>query len=346
MVGRCVLPETDDDERSVPSPAKRRRVGLLLIIGVLLAAVVVPKVGIRAVPGTPQALPVTGPPSVGDCVADPIDPSWDNPAVAANATGTTGAAYAYPRLDLKPCQGSRYGEVTAVITTSAEPVISISSDGTFANDSNVENCSPTASEYVGIAMTGTQRAPLIAPWYPSQIVEAAASTPPVRQTAAGQHWLACIVYLGASQENPHGIAGQERYDGPLRKAMSTGAQRDRIGTCAVGTDLTGGQLGLVGCGITHLSEIFAQGGSGTDSRTRAGLQNSCAQVVARLTRIPDITAAGLTVQVLAISSNSSPITDALIPAEVNLSCGVTAEHQRPLDGSLLALGNAPIPWVK
>lgn len=313
----------------------------------LLAVATVPSVRNLPVAGIPEASPVPDSPAVGDCVLDPIDPSWDNPGVADSSSGSGSATtYSYPRLAMSPCQGSRYGEVTAVMPTLADPVMSISSDGTFVNDANVETCPAAASRYVGIAMTGAQRAPLLGPWYPSQIVEAAASIPSARQVAAGQHWLACIVYLGASPVNPQATADQERYDGPLRDAMSTGRQRNRFGTCAIGTDLTGGELGLIGCGTVHQSEVFAAGGSDTHSVARADLQETCNQIAERLTGIPQLATVGLTVQVQAIDSNGgADITAALIPNGVNLSCGVTAEHQRKLNGSLLALGTAPIPWA-
>ena len=201
-------------------------------------------------------------------------------------------------------------------------------------------------------MTGTQRAPLPGGWYPSQTVEAAATIPSLRQAAAGQHWLACIAYLGTSTPfstsspvDAVAIGGQERYDGSLRGAMSTGQQRDRIGTCAIGVDLTGGALGLVGCRSAHQSEVFASGGSGTGALNRTDLQQSCDQVAERFTGIPDLATAGFTVEVQAIASDGTPITAASIPAGVNVSCGATARNGRRLDGSLLALGGRPIPWV-
>lgn len=334
---------SDGHNGSMSASARSRRVGLLLIVVVLLAVAVVPGVGYRMVAGTPVASPVPGPPVVGDCVLEPVDPYWDDPAVAGLAGSA--ATYAYPRLATAPCRGSRYGEVTSVTLTPAAPMISVSSDGTFVNDPNVETCAPSASRYIGLAITGTQRAPLLGGWYPSQIVEAAAITASIQQAAAGQHWLACIIYLGRSPVDPLAVADQERYDGSLLDAMSTGRQRNRIGTCALGSDLTGGVLGLIGCTTAHRSEVFAAGGSGTRTLNRADLQRSCDQVVERLTGIGDLHAAGFTIEVQAIASNGTPIKAASIPPEVNLSCGVTSSNGRNLNGSLLALGRLPIPWV-
>lgn len=311
----------------------------------LLAVAVVPGVRPRTVAGIPSASPVPGPPTPGQCVLEPIDPSWNNPSAADRVGGGSATVSAYPRLRLGRCEGSRYGEVTTVTTTPAEPVMGVGSDGTFANDPTVDTCAPSASRYIGIGMTGTQRAPLPGGWYPSQTIEAAATIPSIRQAASGQHWLACIAYLGASPVNALAVADQERYDGSLRDAMSTGRHRNRIGTCAIGADLTGGVLGLVGCTPAHRSELFAAGGSGTQSLKRTDLQQSCDQVAERMTGIRDLDAAGFTVEVQAIASTGVPVTAAAIPAGINVSCGVTARNGRTLNGSLLALGRQPIPWV-
>lgn len=335
----------------MPAAASPRHIGLLLVVVVLLAVAVLAGIRPRTVAGVSSAPPVPAPPTPGQCVLEPIDPSWDDPSVDHH-TGAGSAISGYPRLAIGPCRGGRYGEVTTVTTTPAEPVMSVGSDGTFANDPNVDSCAPAASRYIGLAMTGTQRAALPGGWYPSQTVDAAAAIPSLRQAASGQHWLACIAYLGApapistgSPANPLAVADQERYDGSLRDAMSTGQQRNRIGTCAIGPDLTGGVLGLVGCSPAHRSELFAAGGSGTQSLARTDLQRSCDQVAERLTGIGDLVTAGFTVEVQAIASTGVPITTASIPAGINVSCGVTARNGRKLDGSLLALGNGPIPWV-
>jgi len=68
------------------------------------------------------------------------------------------------------------------------------------------------------------------------------------------------------------------------------------------------------------------------------------QLVARLTNIAKITAAGLTVQMLATVSNHAPITSDSIPAATSLTCGVSSNGHRTLAGSVLALGSQPIPW--
>lgn len=315
-----------------------------MVAVVLLAVAIVSGVRPRTVAGIASASPVPGPPTPGQCVLEPIDPLWNARSVDDRVGGGP-AGSAYPRLALGPCAGTRYGEVTTVTMTPAEPVMGVGSDGTLANDPAVDTCAPSASRYIGLAMAGSQRAPLPGGWYPSQTVEAAATIPSKRQAASGQHWLACIAYLGASPVNPLAVADQERYDGSLLDALSTGQQRNRIGTCAIGTDLTGGAQGLVGCTPAHRSELFAAGGSGTQILQRVDLQQSCDRVAHRLTGIDDLVTAGFTVEVQAIASTGVPITAESIPPGVNVSCGVTARNGRQLGGSLLALGRQPIPWV-
>jgi len=324
-----------------------RHRGVLLIGLVLLAAAVIPNLRSRTVAGTAQAVPVPGPPAVGDCVTDPIDPGWNNLGVRSVPAGTTVSTYTYPQVAISHCQVSRYGEITEVIANPTKPVVTTTGDGSGSSmdvtDSNMDTCQSAGYRYVGIATTGNSVAPLLARWYPQLFTDTAASTPSIRQQVAGQHWLACIVYLHGFTD-PGLFAEQERYDSSLRNAFLTGAERNRTGLCVAGANLDQGKSGLIGCGTDHQSEIFGSGATDDHPMARTDLQRSCRQVVARLTNLQDVTAAGLTVQMLATDRYQAPITSASIPANTILSCGVTSTHYRSLAGSLLAIGSQPIPW--
>lgn len=324
-----------------------RRLGLLLIFLVLLVAAVAPNFSTRTVTGTAQAAPVEGPPAIGDCATDPINPDWNNLGVKSATAGTTVSTYAYPTVGISRCQGARYGEITALIPRPTKPLVtmtnSLSGNGTDVTDSNMDTCQLAGYRYVGITLTGGQPTPLLAGWSPLLVIGAAASTPSVRQQAAGQHWLACIVYLTASTEPPP-VVDQERYDTSIRNALFTGQERDRVGLCVAAADLNEGETGQIGCATDHQSEIFGLGSTGNRPAARADLQASCRQVVARLTNIDKITAAGLTVSMLATDMTQAPITSDSIPANTALTCGVSTAHHRILSGSLLALGSQPIPW--
>lgn len=322
-----------------------RRWGVLLIGLVLLAAAVIPNLSARAVAGTAQAAPVPGPPAVGDCVTDPIDPDWDNLGVRPATTGTTIRTSNYPQVGISHCQSNRYGEITALIANPTKPVVTKTGGGSSSSpdvpDSNMDTCQSEAYRYVGITPPKPSQA-LLAGWYSQLVIGAAASIPSIRQQAVGQHWLACIVYLrGVTDPGP--VADQERYANSLRNALFTGQERNRIGLCVAGADLHEAEGDLTGCGTDHHSEIFGLGATGDYPMARTDLQRTCRQVVARLTNLTDVTAAGLTVQMLATDMYHAPITSASIPANSNLSCGVSSTH-RILVGSLLAIGSQPIPW--
>lgn len=329
-----------------PIPA-RRSTGLLLIGLVLFSAAVIPNSSSRAVTGTAQAAPVPGPPAVGDCVTDPIDPGWNHPGVPPVAPGITTGTYTYPEVGIRQCQSSRYGEITALIGNPVRALFTPTSGGptssTAVADSNLDTCQAAAFHYVGIATTGKKVAPLVAGWYPQLLISTAVSTPSIRQEAAGQHWLACIVYLlGRYDSRP--VADQERYDRSIRGALFTGQERDRTGMCVPGDDLSGGASGLVRCGNDHRGEIFGLGSTDDHPMARSELQRSCRRVVARLTNIPDIAAAGLTVQMVPTDTDQVAVDGAVIPAHTNLGCGVTTVGHRILTGSLLDIGSRPIPW--
>lgn len=320
----------------------RRRGGLLLLGLVLLAAVVViPNTRSRTVPGAAQAAPAPGPPAVGDCVADQIDPFWNKLAVIHAASGAVTQNYTYPQLPIGRCQGRRYGEITALITTPSTPRITTNGASPTVNDPNMNTCAQAANRYVGISAAGNRWSELPERWLPNQTIAAAATTPTTRQKASGQHWLACIAYLGADIGNAETFTDQEHYDHSLRNALTTGVERDRIGTCAIGAGLDSEN---VGCTTAHLSEILATGYTPTPSGSRTDLQHRCRQLIEQSTGIPDITAAGLSVQVLAQDNTGAPITTEQVPVNAFLSCGVSPTSARTLDGSLIALGNNPIPW--
>lgn len=175
-----------------------------------------------------------------------------------------------------------------------------------------------------------------------QNVKLAASTPSIRPQAAGQHWLACTIYPRASGADPHSVADQEGYDGAPHNALSTGRERNRIGTCIGSSDLNNG--GIVGCGTVHRSEIFASGAPDSHSSSGENLQRSRTQVVQRLTGLSNFTTVGLTVQVLTTDYTGTNQRGFDTRAVTNLICAVNPTGQRALASSLFPWGNKPIPW--
>jgi hypothetical protein len=300
---------------------------------VLAAAVIVPLIG-KTYPGTAIATPPPGPPQVGDCVLDPVEPTWQTMAKA----GWT-KHYAYPRLTTGTCHGDHYGEIVALIADPAQPEVT----ETAVNDPNLDHCWKAADEFSGVPFDVTATT-LLAPLLH---VSSAATAPSVRQEAAGQHWLACIAYL-----EPHDFVGQtldtdvgrfEQYRTSLRDALRTGTEKNRTATCVIGA--LDQQNAVQDCSRPHTGEIFGIGSVATAPQRRALLVGECQKLVAQRTRIPDLAAAGLTVVLIGTDENGVSADVPVYPAGSALTCGVTSVHDRLLAGSLVLLGDRPVPWA-
>jgi len=313
----------------------RQRVGLVVIgVAVVLVAVVA---GLRPhlVAGAPQATPVPGPPTVGDCVLDPLLGPQPGTTVTATSGGTVPV---YPAQQIRPCSRIRYGEIVSVIATPARTVVKDDGAGRYLDDPNLDSCYPVALQYVGIP---TQ--PILRFWQLFLQTTTAMSGPSPRQEAAGQHWAACIVTLRPADASPDPSAVQ-RYGSSVRGALQTGRQRNQLGNCVPAVDWIDSGAGV--CGRPHALEVLAIGDSGEHPVTRSQVELTCQQLVRQLTAIPDPTAGGaLSIQLRVQDGSSTAITTAQIPSHSYLGCGVTTTGTRKLGGSLIALGRQPIPWA-
>jgi len=315
----------------------------LVVIGVAVFLVVV-VAGLRPhlVTGAAQAAPVPGPPVVGDCVLDPV-PGPPMRALVTDASG--GTVPVYPAQQIRPCTGTRYGEIAAVIST-PKPTF-VKGRGTsdrYLDDPNEDSCFSAASPYVGIATKPTHGF-----WQTFLQIDFALSRPSPRQQAAGQRWAACIVTLrrpepAAATATATARAGP-RYGSSIRSALHTGRQRDRLGICFPALDWVG-DLAIDGCRQPHAVEYLASGDSGDHPVSRVQVERTCRQLVRDLTAMPDPTAAGaLSIYFGVSDNNSAAITTPQVPAHSGLTCGITTTGSRKLRGSLLALGRQPIPWA-
>lgn len=315
----------------------------VLVIGVtLMVMAVVSHLSPKAVRGTAVAVPVAGAPAVGDCVLDPGSSPW----ILQDATPapTSNISLPYPTLQIGSCVATRYGEVVAIIADPARPVVTTNADGSGSIvDPNMETCQPAALRYIGLPVSGRgYQADFFTFWNPTAALGAAGSAPSVRQRAAGQHWLACVTY---PQPGSHGmIDPPASYESSLRGAMLTGAHRDELGTCLLVADPVQNQN--IDCTELHQGELFGYAYTGERHVSRAELERTCRQVIAQLTRLPDITAGGdLTVQLLVFDSNRAPVTAAQEPANAFAFCGLNTTGSRQLRASLLARGRGPLPWA-
>ena len=325
----------------------RQRWGWMLLGVLLLALVLSPNVRGRTVSGVAVIAPPPGPPSVGDCVSDAIDPQWLSLDTAAKTQGAS--TYKYPKLGIGRCTKSTYGEVTMVIRSPVVPKVTTTMvDGSplmEVSDANLNSCMEATSRYVGLTLMGELPAPSVNGWIPSLNVDTAISAPSSRQSSAGQNWLACIVYLHTGGPGAlSAIAVQERYQGSIRNTVSTGRLRDRASTCVRGVVFSDAPTGDTYCSQKHTGELLAQLPLTKTPTTRASLQRACVTIVRQLTGIPDRNMRGLAIHVDIVDDNFNVITGALVNSDGFAYCGVITTGGKTLVGGLVGTRTEAIPW--
>lgn len=302
----------------------------LVVLAAALTLAVVPALGPRTVDGAAAAVPVDGPPAIGDCVSEPVElyPGYGN---------TTAAAYIYPQLAMAPCTDTRFAEVVMVIADPVQPQVTIEGSSLTIVDANQTRCETASAAYTGTSATidvsGTR-------WSPVVTVQSSLSRPSPRQKAAGQHWIACLISAPGATYPEQAPAP---YDGTLRDAVTTGNARDRTGACPDGTDLDTG-FAQGSCTRPHTGQLLATAALAGDT-PRAQLVQSCAAVSRRLIGLPDPTAQGALTTLLQVGPQPGTTTEDPVPAGRSVRCGVSAAGERTLSGGLIGLGTRPLPWT-
>ena len=132
------------------------------------------------------------------------------------------------------------------------------------------------------------------------------------------------------------------YSGSLRDALHTGNQREVLGFCGSGPDWTTGYESV--CTTPHDFQVLASGVVGGGDISHDELQRTCVQVAQKLTALPDVTAAGaLAIEVQSIENTGASFDVAGRQVAAKLGCGIGTAGSRRLAGSLVALGDLPIP---
>lgn len=312
---------------------RRSAVGAVLLLFAAVLLVAVPALRPSKISGIAQAAPVPGPPVVGDCVTDPIPYSASEIGIPSPVPG----AFDYPSLTIGACEGPRFGEVVAVIAVPAAVTVSVDGDVTTVMDPNLQQCLLASRSYVGMLSTIDSN---LAPWTPVTSAPTSASQPVPRQRAAGQNWIACLTYAPAS------IASQtvvNPYTGTLKNAVSTGYQSDQLGFC--GATFSPQAYEAAGaCTRPHEYQQLAVRSTGERTFTEVELTQTCA--VAAKAVMGRAAGGDFTVVVAVLDSNGrSEAVTGDIPPNSGLQCGIAVTGDRLLGGSVVALGEKPIPWA-
>jgi len=314
----------------------RRLVGALLVVAVISAAIVLPPMvtGSR-IAGSASPIDLPDPPGVGDCLLNPL-PKTNGQDLA---DGTTVRITGYP-ADLPddtaaaafgPCDGLVAGEVVQVVDSGGDPPARRAA----AAVSN-EGCRSATAAYTGLLdvirqFTSPTGAVEAVRWDPTVNVRHVWVQPEAVQRAAGRTWLACVV-------TP---ARPVRYLGRVAGAFAGRSLPDQFGVCWLQTDVSAA-VTFVDCSEPHRSELVSIGSvSGHSDVAPADVTTSCERLASRVVGRDDPTAGG----VLTVGVDPEELPARLrSDRTVDVTCFLTAGNDRRLVGTLVGLGDRPIPF--
>ncbi|MET3807460.1 hypothetical protein ABIB25_004486 [Nakamurella sp. UYEF19] len=311
----------------------RRRAGLMIVLLVLVAAVVAPRLVGRQVLGTPVAATIPGAPGIGDCLLDA--PSSTHGVVSGEGKAL------YQNVRTGPCSGSRFGEVVAVLPQglSAKPVRVADDDGVFSfEDPNRAVCTTAMARYL-------DRSAGVDVWRSSIVFESVLLQPTDLQQRFGQNWVACGVFVGGRTGAVLDYAGTVRDS--LRSGLAPDASLDAIPDCLSSTSYF--VQHPVDCAEPHPVEAFGQILTHHPSTTELSLGATCATVIGVATGMSDPTAAGqLQITAMAVhrASDGTFAPGLSTQDELGTATCVVISKTRQLNGSLVGLGDGPVPWAR
>jgi hypothetical protein len=295
--------------------------------------------GIR-VAGEPTRAALPIPPVVGQCLVDtvhvvPVDvdgrPIEDHGGAVANGPGI--GVFGPPRAPFGPCVTGADEEVAAVSS-----IVGPVGDHATIAGADRGGCRAGALHYAGLVpadrgytLPGPAGLEPIA-WSFSIDVDAKWFIPSPVLRSAGQTWAACVV------TDPDG----RPYPGTIRSAFSGGILPARFGTCWRSEQLSVG-VDYVDCGTAHRSELIATGSVVQSAWVDFDeMVASCGQIAARAMGRADPT---LTGELRLATSPGADMWNRANRRSSSAVCYVTSATDRQLSGTLIGIGDGPIPWA-
>jgi hypothetical protein len=300
----------------------RRHSGVVILILALIVVMVVPMVNGRRVAGSPIAIDFPAPPAVGDCVRPPLP--------EATANNRTRGQIAVTAVRFGPCTGYVAGEVVSVGDANS---IATAPDSPYSRD----RCSSDIAAYAGLQ---TSRRPdtiregsnSSIQWTPTFAGESLLIVPSSAERNAGQRWVACLAVPVV----------QQPYQGSLRGGYTTGLP-DQFGLCWTAVDLSL-KAALIPCSESHPAELLATGWIASRSALSIDeITASCVEVAAEVMKTPDPTHDGKVRVVLdAVRQGWAATPD----APLTVGCLLTSSDTHQLTGTVIGLGDRPVPLTK
>ena len=302
-----------------------------MLLAALLGAVTFPLLAGKPEAGTPVAQLIAGPPAVGSCVSGLTYPDPTLPAA--------GAARTLPVATVVPCAGEVMGEIMSVTRSSGPSGVSAPEpDG---------GCRSQVEGYLGTTPTtdilGVQ-------WNKNLDVDTVTVGPNAHDRAAGRTWTACV--LSPTNQLYRATA--------LRSSWSAGRLPDAFGLCWAENLVQHGvptncvsphrtqQLGYGFVASTARSAPSPADPSASDpsnsnpaasdpsavaSADPAAVAAGCAQLAATMMKAQDPTRGGLLAVKVVADTSGAPF----------VQCAVAVVGNRKLTGSLIGIGNKPLP---
>ncbi len=297
----------------------RRAVGgVLLLVAALIAVLATPNILGRRIAGFASPEVIAGPPAVGSCVAA-IAPPGSAVGPRAASPGTR----ALPVATIVPCRGPVIGEIISVTAQNTTGVSTLQE-----YDDTHPSCRNQVETYLGTAaatiLLGVQ-------WSKSIYVNAMAVGPDAHDRAAGRTWSACVM----------AAVGQSYTEPPtLRSSWTANTLPDAFGLCWAATIVQRGSP--TPCTAAHRTQQLAFGyvpgpsdsqGSIVSAPTPADLAAGCQQLAATIMEVKDPTRGGALLVTVVSDRAGAPYRQ----------CAVSVTGSRPLIGSVIGLGDGPLP---
>jgi len=314
----------------------RRLMGALLVIAAMTAAMVVPVGGGLRIAGNATTIELPGAPTVGDCMLETTTEFVQAAVHARSRTAPSPTVPATPNL-LAPtfgsCQGQlAAGEVVALVSATGDP----RARRAWAEGSGLD-CRTAALLYAGLVPAAGRFVIPDQPigpvaWNLSVNLRATWVLPSRILQDSGRTWVACIV----------APMNAGKYQGRIAGAYQGGRLPDELGTCW-DQPRVGAGINPVDCGRPHRAELISAGIiTDVASTTTAQVLEACRQLAARSVGTSDPTFGGA----LAVTISPGDITH--LPdhgSEPSILCFISAPDGPSLNGTLIGVGDGPLPYT-
>ena len=302
----------------------RRWFGVLVVVGVLLAAVLGPDPSTRRVAGNPTPVSVSKPPSIGLCVTT---------LTMADRRADLEEVTDFPTAVYGPCDGSTVGEISSV-DQAAAPARQVTGADYWPLTSQ---CALDAIGYTGsippVVKQGAGRPGIL--WRPSLTFVYTPIGPDAAQRALGQHWSACVI--NSPTAHP--------YDGRLRGSLSNGVLPPAFGSCWPSNDVQSTRQ--IPCDEPHSVELLGTTILDTSPIPADDVRAACAVFAGRVMRTTDPNRQGVQLDILDFMAPSAnfPAGNSVLRDQY-VSCYAMAPPGSRFGGTLVGNGERPLPLVR